>query len=71
MTTVQTSTGTELEVGLATVVARPDAPPKVLGQFAYSSDLNAAGMLWGHTLRSPHAHARIASIDISRAVGMP
>jgi CO/xanthine dehydrogenase Mo-binding subunit len=71
VTTVQTPTGTELEVGVATVVARPDAPPKVLGQFAYSSDLNAAGMLWGHTLRSPHAHARIASIDISRALTMP
>src|SRR5438046_3062063 len=28
-------------------------------------------MLWGHTLRSPHAHARIAEIDISEAVGMP
>nr|MDP9490880.1 molybdopterin-dependent oxidoreductase [Actinomycetota bacterium] len=27
-------------------------------------------MLWGHTLRSPHAHARIVSIDISKAVGM-
>ena len=28
-------------------------------------------MLWGHTVRSPHAHARIVSIDISEAVGMP
>src|SRR5205085_10814559 len=43
----------------------------VQGQFAYSSDLNAAGMLWGHTLRSPHAHARVVSIDISQAVTMP
>ena len=51
--------------------ARPDAPPKVLGEFAYSSDLNAAGMLWGHTVRSPHAHARILEIDISQAVTMP
>ena len=38
---------------------RDDATPKVTGEFAYSSDLQAAGMLWGHTLRSPHAHARI------------
>ncbi len=29
------------------------------GEFAYSSDLNAAGMLWGAHVRSPHAHARI------------
>jgi CO/xanthine dehydrogenase Mo-binding subunit len=28
-------------------------------------------MLWGHTLRSPHAHARITRIDVSHAVGMP
>ena len=50
---------------------RIDGVPKVTGEFAYSSDLQAAGMLWGHTLRSPHAHARIVSIDISEAVGMP
>ena len=50
---------------------RVDGVPKVTGEFAYSSDLQAAGMLWGHTLRSPHAHARIVSIDISQAVGMP
>jgi CO/xanthine dehydrogenase Mo-binding subunit len=52
-------------------VARVDGIPKVTGEFAYSSDLQAAGMLWGHTVRSPHAHARIVSIDISGAVGMP
>jgi CO/xanthine dehydrogenase Mo-binding subunit len=51
-------------------LARVDAVPKVKGQFAYSSDLYAAGMLWGHTLRSPHAHARVVSIDVSGAVGM-
>ncbi len=66
-----TSIETTLEVGFARVATRPDAPPKVLGEFAYASDLSAAGMLWGHTLRSPHAHARILAIDISRAVTMP
>jgi CO/xanthine dehydrogenase Mo-binding subunit len=50
---------------------RVDAIPKVTGEFAYSSDLTAAGMLWGHTVRSPHAHARIGEIDISGAVAMP
>jgi CO/xanthine dehydrogenase Mo-binding subunit len=50
---------------------REDAIPKVAGEFAYSSDLHAAGMLWGHTARSPHAHARIKAIDVSRALGMP
>ena len=51
-------------------VRRIDAIPKVTGEFAYSSDLYAAGMLWGHTARSPHSHARIAEVDISAAVGM-
>src|SRR5439155_12725878 len=32
---------------------------------------SAEGMLWGHTLRSPHPHARIRSIDITRAVASP
>ena len=41
------------------------------GEFAYSSDLDAAGMLWGHTVRSPHAHATIVKLDISEAVRMP
>jgi len=50
---------------------RSDAVPKVTGEFAYSSDLHAAGMLWGQTVRSPHAHARILGIDVSEAVGMP
>jgi CO/xanthine dehydrogenase Mo-binding subunit len=52
-------------------VRRADAVPKATGEFAYASDLQRAGMLWGHTLRSPHAHARIAGIDISAAVAMP
>jgi len=67
-----TETTTTLQLGhIGEIVRRPDGPPKVLGEFAYSSDLSAAGMLWGHTLRSPHAHARVVEIDISRAVTMP
>jgi CO/xanthine dehydrogenase Mo-binding subunit len=62
----------KLELGrVGDSVPRIDGIPKVTGEFAYSSDLQAAGMLWGHTVRSPHAHARLASIDISEAVGMP
>ncbi|MGH3066906.1 MAG: molybdopterin cofactor-binding domain-containing protein [Gaiellaceae bacterium] len=49
---------------------RADAIPKVTGEFAYSSDLHADGMLWGQTVRSPHAHARVLGIDVSEAVGM-
>ncbi|MGH3062943.1 MAG: molybdopterin cofactor-binding domain-containing protein [Gaiellaceae bacterium] len=61
----------KLELGrVGEAVKRVDGIPKVTGEFAYSSDLFAAGMLWGHTVRSPHAHAAIRSIDISKAVRM-
>ncbi|HET6782095.1 MAG TPA: xanthine dehydrogenase subunit D [bacterium] len=51
--------------------ARVDGVPKVKGQFLYGSDLWAEEMLWGYTLRSPHPHARIRSIDISQALTGP
>ncbi|HKC19469.1 MAG TPA: hypothetical protein VKE27_07520, partial [Candidatus Dormibacteraeota bacterium] len=53
--------GRQMKVGES--VRRVDAPAKVRGDFAYSSDLRAEGMLWGATVRSPHPYARIVSID--------
>jgi xanthine dehydrogenase D subunit len=50
---------------------RPDGNLKVLGEFAYSSDLSVDGMLWGVTLRSPHPYAKIRSIDIGPALATP
>ena len=62
----------ELELGrVGESVKRVDGVPKTTGEFAYASDLSAAGMLWGHTLRSPHAHARVQSIDFSAALMLP
>jgi CO/xanthine dehydrogenase Mo-binding subunit len=59
----------ELQVGrLGESVPRADGVPKVTGEFSYASDLIAPGMLWGHTVRSPYAHARVRAIDISEAV---
>ncbi len=59
----------KLELGrVGESVRRVDGVPKVTGEFAYASDLFAAGMLYGHTLRSPWAHARIRSIDIGAAL---
>jgi CO/xanthine dehydrogenase Mo-binding subunit len=61
-----------LEAGrVGELVPRADAPPKVQGAFAYASDLSMPGMLWGHTLRSPHAHARIVAVDITDALSAP
>ena len=44
--------------------------PKVQGRFAFASDVWADNMLWGATLRSPHPHARIRSIDVSGALAI-
>jgi xanthine dehydrogenase D subunit len=44
---------------------------KARGEFAYSSDLWHADMIWGATLRSPHPHARIRHVDISGALAVP
>jgi len=61
-----------LELGrVGESVRRVDAIPKVTGEFAYASDLFAAGMLFGHTIRSPHAAGRLKRIDTSEARGMP
>ncbi len=49
-------------------VLRADGVPKVRGDFAYSSDLQADGMLWGATLRSPHPSAAIHGIDVTQAL---
>jgi xanthine dehydrogenase D subunit len=48
--------------------SRPDSTLKVKGEFAFSSDLWMDDMLWGVTLRSPHPHARIRSVDIGPAL---
>ena len=44
---------------------------RVTGEFVFGTDLHAEGMLYGHVVRSPHAHARILSIDVSAARALP
>ena len=50
---------------------RPDGVDKVTGRAVFAADTRSAGMLWGKILRSPHAHARIVSIDTSKAKAVP
>ena len=50
---------------------RPDGHDKVTGRANYGADLFLPGMLFGRILRSPHAHARIVSIDTSEAAASP
>ena len=50
---------------------RHDGVDKVTGRALFGADTNLPGMLYGKVLRSPHAHARIISIDVSRAEAHP
>ena len=50
---------------------RHDGADKVTGRARYGADINLPGMLYGKVLRSPHAHAKIKSIDTSRALAFP
>src|SRR2546428_11425150 len=48
-----------------------DGPDKVTGAGKYADDLALPGMLVGKVLHSPHAHARLRSIDASAAERLP
>ena len=48
---------------------RPDGEDKVTGRANFGADFAQPHMLWGKILRSPHAHARIKSINLERAAG--
>jgi CO/xanthine dehydrogenase Mo-binding subunit len=50
---------------------RPDGFEKVTGRAKFGADLKLPGMLEGAIVRSPHAHARIVSIDTTEAASMP
>ena len=50
---------------------RHDGLDKVTGRAQFGADFSLPGMLWGKVLRSPHAHARIRSIDVSAALALP
>src|SRR5216684_463184 len=50
---------------------RPDGVDKVTGRARFGADFNLPGQLIGRVLRSPHPHARIVSIDTSKAEALP
>ncbi|GAA4601119.1 xanthine dehydrogenase family protein molybdopterin-binding subunit [Actinoallomurus liliacearum] len=52
---------------VGTAARRGDAAPKVTGGARYSADVRLPGMLHAKVLRSPHAHARVVSVDPTRA----
>ena len=57
--------------GVGESARRVEGIPKVTGEYAFGSDLHAENMLWGATVRSPHASARILSLDLAAAARMP
>ncbi len=50
---------------------RHDGVDKVTGRALYGADMSLPGLLHGKILRSPHSHARIKSIDVSKAEAHP
>src|SRR5256714_5549867 len=69
MASVMKTTRDVRGVGLS--IPRPDGPDKVTGQVQYVADLSPRGLLHAKLLRSPHAHAKIVRIDVSRARALP
>jgi len=57
--------------GVGVSIPRPDGPEKVTGRVQYVADIQPKGLLHAKLLRSPHAHARIVSIDTSAAKALP
>jgi carbon-monoxide dehydrogenase large subunit len=56
---------------IGTNVGRVEGAEKVSGQAIYGADVHFADALWGKILRSPYPHARIKSIDTSKAWKVP
>src|SRR5579883_366776 len=52
-------------------ISRLDGPWKASGRAKYSYDVNRPGMLFGKMVISPHAHAKVVSIDTSAAEKVP
>ena len=50
---------------------RHDGVDKVTGRALYGADFQMTGLLYGHILRSPHAHARILRVSTSKAEALP
>ena len=63
---------TEEEVGwIGTNVPRKEDQRLVQGEGVFVDDVRRHGMAYVHFVRSPHAHARIVSIDVSKAMELP
>jgi CO/xanthine dehydrogenase Mo-binding subunit len=71
MTTIPETKGIGEFNVVGTRPIRHDGLDKVTGRARFAADIHLPGMLYGRILRSPHAHARIRSIDTSKAESLP
>ncbi len=55
------------DTGIGAAVRRKEDHRFLTGRGTYTDDINRPGQTYAHILRSPHAHARIKSIDVSAA----
>src|SRR5882672_3312949 len=69
MAETMTNGNSQTYVGTRTI--RPDGADKVTGRARFGADFSLPGQLVGRVLRSSHAHARIVSIDTSKAEALP
>ena len=68
------STAPEMAEPFTVIGTRPDrhdGVDKVTGNARYGADIHPSGLLVGKILRSPHAHARIKSINVTKATALP
>jgi CO/xanthine dehydrogenase Mo-binding subunit len=66
-----TATTPEKQKVIGTSPVRHDGVDKVTGRAKFAADVQMSGLLHGKILRSPHAHARIRSIDTRKAEALP
>ena len=71
MALTNNSSHTEKYSVIGTSPIRHDGVDKVTGRAIYGADVKVPGTVWGELLRSPHAHARIKSIDTAQAAALP
>lgn len=57
--------------GIGARVPRKEDKRFITGKGRYTDDMSMAGMTHAHFVRSPHAHAKVVSIDSSEALAMP
>ena len=65
------SAPTAAEPWVGRPLKRKEDPRLIMGRARYIDDINVTGQLWAAFVRSPEAHAKVTSIDVSEAKAYP